>query len=181
MNFKTNKSLKAILVGLLSGSVVLLFSFSMTFLACFEKHTEAKTLNRSPLPKEKRLIKTNAEWKKLLSPQEFEILRNKGTERPFTGRLLHNKKKGIYVCAACRNELFSSKTKFDSKTGWPSFYQPISKNSLYELIDHSYGMTRRELVCARCDGHLGHVFEDGPEPTGLRYCINSLSLRFIAE
>lgn len=121
---------------------------------------------------------TEEEWKNKLTQEEFHILREKGTERPFTGKYLNNKKKGIYKCAACGNELFDSKSKFDSGTGWPSFNKPFQNESVEEHEDQSYGMVRTEVLCSRCGGHLGHVFDDGPKPTGKRYCINSAALKF---
>ena len=122
--------------------------------------------------------KSDEEWKEILTPEEYKILRKKGTEPPFTGKLLHNGKKGVYSCAGCGNELFKSSSKFDSGTGWPSFFEPISEDSIEVKIDSSHGMKRTEILCRTCGGHLGHVFGDGPEPTGLRYCMNSAALHF---
>ncbi len=125
-----------------------------------------------------KISKSEADWKKELSADEYYVLRQKGTERAFTGDLWDHKKKGIYTCAGCNLPLFDSETKFKSGTGWPSFYQPLNEFCIAEESDYSLGMTRIEVLCARCDGHLGHVFPDGPKPTGLRYCINSVSLNF---
>lgn len=124
-----------------------------------------------------RVMRSEDEWKKVLSPEQFYILREKGTERAFTGAYWHNKDKGVYRCAACGNDLFHSDTKFDSGTGWPSFWKPIAPENVITNSDHSFLMERSEVLCSRCGGHLGHVFEDGPKPTGLRYCINSASLK----
>ena len=121
---------------------------------------------------------TEEEWKKKLTPEEYHILREKGTERPFSGKYVNNKKKGRYVCAACGNGLFDSDDEFDSGTGWPSFTKTSDKGSVEENEDLAYGMVRTEVLCSKCGGHLGHVFDDGPKPTGKRYCMNSASLKF---
>ncbi|MBV6440166.1 MAG: peptide-methionine (R)-S-oxide reductase [Haliscomenobacteraceae bacterium CHB4] len=128
-----------------------------------------------------KISKTDTEWKKQLTEMEYYVLRQEGTERAFTGDLWNNHEKGVYVCAACGLPLFSSDTKFDSGTGWPSFYQPIKPEYVAGYDDNSFGMTRTEVECARCGGHQGHVFDDGPKPTGLRYCINSVSLDFVKQ
>lgn len=128
-----------------------------------------------------KVSKTEQEWKEVLTDKEYEVLRLKGTERAFTGDLLENKKEGVYTCAACELPLFDSNTKFKSGTGWPSFYAFVGDTNVVEIVDRSHGMTRTEVVCSQCGGHLGHVFEDGPNPTGLRYCINSVSLDFKEE
>ena len=126
-------------------------------------------------------INSEEHWKKKLTKDQFKVLRQKGTEVPFTGKYWDNKEKGIYLCAGCGNPVFDSDTKFKSGTGWPSFYAPIDKQKVNEKQDLSHGMVRTEVLCSKCGGHLGHVFDDGPRPTGLRYCINSVSLDFKSD
>ncbi len=122
--------------------------------------------------------KTEAEWREILSPEQYSILRKKGTERAFTGKYWNNHEEGIYRCAGCGLDLFSSQTKFESGTGWPSYTEPVAPENIRTRPDNSFFMRRTEVVCARCGGHLGHVFDDGPRPTGLRYCLNSAALTF---
>lgn len=151
-----------------------------TFAACllFGGALVAWSQNSGKSEKITKVVKSDAEWKKTLSPEAYRVLRQKGTERAFTSPLHDNHVKGTYSCAGCGLPLFTSETKFDSGTGWPSFYAPIKPNHVVNKRDVSHGMDRTEVVCARCDGHLGHVFDDGPKPTGLRYCMNGVALNF---
>jgi peptide-methionine (R)-S-oxide reductase len=142
----------------------------LPFLFAFSRAESAKTFP---------VAKTDAEWRQTLSPEAYRVLRGHGTERPFTGDLLQQKHGGTYTCAGCGHALFASADKFDSGTGWPSYTRPIATGHVGETVDKTLGMVRTEVHCARCGGHLGHVFPDGPKPTGLRYCINSVSLGFV--
>jgi peptide-methionine (R)-S-oxide reductase len=129
----------------------------------------------------KKVVKTDEEWRQQLTPEQYSVARMKGTERPFTGEYNNSKEKGVYQCAACGNELFSSEAKFDSGCGWPSFTEPSAEDNVRTEIDKSHGMTRVEVLCASCESHLGHVFDDGPQPTNQRYCINSVVLKLAKE
>jgi len=129
----------------------------------------------------KKVFKTDAEWKSILTPEQYHITREKGTEAPYTSPLNKIYEKGVFQCVCCSLPLFSSRTKFDSHTGWPSFWAPIAKEHVREEVDNSLGVTRTEVLCNRCDAHLGHVFDDGPKPTGLRYCMNGLAMKFVKK
>ncbi|HEX7956944.1 MAG TPA: peptide-methionine (R)-S-oxide reductase MsrB [Pyrinomonadaceae bacterium] len=127
-----------------------------------------------------RVVRTDEEWRRLLTPEQYEVARRAGTEAPYSSPLNDEHQKGTFVCVCCDLPLFSSRTKFDSKTGWPSFWASVSKRHVSEKVDRSLAETRTEVLCARCDAHLGHVFDDGPPPTGLRYCMNGVALKFVA-
>ncbi|MEM1119654.1 MAG: peptide-methionine (R)-S-oxide reductase MsrB [Bacteroidota bacterium] len=167
------------------GLLLAIFCVSNLAFSCNQTKplTESKVEKNEPIVNTKgdtlkKVVKTPEEWKAILNSNEYYVLREQGTERSFTGEYWDNKEEGVYKCRGCDLPLFSSKTKFKSGTGWPSFYTPIDEAHIEEEVDNSYGMRRVEVHCARCGGHQGHVFPDGPEPTGLRYCINSLSLIF---
>jgi peptide-methionine (R)-S-oxide reductase len=146
--------------------------------SCAQKNMHSEKTQEEKTAYNYKIQKTDEEWKADLSEDEYKVLREKGTERAFTGKYNDFKKEGLFLCAACKTPVFSSETKYESGSGWPSFYTPYNKENIREIPDNSFGMTRTEIVCASCGGHLGHVFEDGPEPTGLRYCINSVALDF---
>ena len=152
-----------------------------TTLAKVKNLSEPDSTNHNGVNMDNKVVKTDEEWKKELTPEEYRILREKGTERAFTGKYWDHHEIGTYICAACGTELFESNTKFDSGCGWPSYFEPIDSNRIIYNDDSSFGMKRTEVICAKCDGHLGHVFDDGPPPTGLRYCINSGSMKFLKK
>ncbi len=162
-----NKTVIAILTILIAGFVLINFTSGA------DKMSDSEILERTGLTKE--------DWKKKLTDLEFYVIWEKGTERPFTGDLLNNKKKGVYVSAGCKQPVFHSDHKYESGTGWPSFWKPISEDAIKLVKDTSYGMNRWEVVSSKCGEHLGHVFRDGPEPTGLRFCLNSAALDFVEE
>jgi peptide-methionine (R)-S-oxide reductase len=165
-----------VLAALVAGMAVIGFALS----SMSPRASSAAPDGHSPKRADK-VVHTETEWKKLLTPAAFDVLRNEGTERAFTGKYWDNHQKGTYYCAGCGLPLFSSDTKFESGTGWPSFWKPATKDAVWERTDSSFGETRTEILCSRCDGHLGHVFPDGPsDKTGLRYCMNSVALTFKA-
>jgi peptide-methionine (R)-S-oxide reductase len=165
MKMKTTKLFSNLLIASMIGA---------SLLACAQGKSKPST-------KTFQVAKPEAEWKKELTAEQYYVLREKGTERAFTGEYAFNHEKGIYSCAACGQELFDSKTKFESGTGWPSFWEAIKSENVLVGADNSLGMSRDEVLCSRCGGHLGHVFDDGPAPTGMRYCMNSVSLKFVKK
>ncbi len=168
---KTGLVLSLVLAAMLVGTVA--------WAGCSEDEVTAETLPQATASPIEKIVRTEEEWKGILPPERYEILREKGTEPPTSGEYDDHWEDGTYVCYACELPLFDSTAKFHSGTGWPSFWQPIAPENVEEHADSSFGMARVEVTCARCGGHLGHVFTDGPEPTGLRYCINSLALQFV--
>ncbi len=184
-NDNTRRAFLKILAGAGLGLIIpyraAAFMNNPQLLLCEQKPEHSGNLKiKGPNPMEK-VVKTDEEWRKILTPEQFQVTRKKGTEPPFSGKYNDFKEKGTYVCVCCGNPLFSSKAKFDSGTGWPSFFEPVSENAVRTEPDYKLFMKRIEVLCNRCDAHLGHVFEDGPEPTGLRYCMNSVALKFVAK
>ena len=169
-------------------SLIVLIGLSWLLAACGHQDNASNQVNQTKQTSMNtnnndttKVVKSDEEWKKLLSPEQYRVLREKGTEAPFTGKYYLSKDKGVYICAACGNELFTSDMKFDSHCGWPSFDKEIAGGKIKTQIDTSFGMVRTEILCGRCGSHLGHLFDDGPTATGERYCVNSASLDFKKE
>jgi peptide-methionine (R)-S-oxide reductase len=162
-------------------TLLLLCAFSVRL--SLAEDTQAAQIRRQlgSIPPSQKVTLSDNQWQKVLTPLQFQVLRESKTEAPYKNAYWNNHEKGIYLCAACANELFSSDTKFDSHTGWPSFYAPLAKDKITTTMDTSHGMAREEVKCARCGSHLGHVFNDGPPPTYVRYCLNSLALKFVRK
>lgn len=177
-----NKTLIILLTGVIGLIIWSLIKPSYsTNKVIINNYTKTDTLKSKDKSMNEKIIKSDEDWKKELTPEQYRILRQKGTERAFTGKYWDHHESGTYVCAGCGTELFESDTKFESGCGWPSYFQPIDSSRIIYKEDRSFGMIRTEVMCAKCDGHLGHVFDDGPPPTGLRYCINSGSMNFIPK
>lgn len=155
------------------------FMMCFAFVSCAQNNSPKVENKKQPLTNKTAMKKSEDEWKKQLSSEQYYVLREKGTERAYTGKFNMHFEKGKYTCSGCGSELFDSGSKFESHCGWPSFDKEIANGNIKTITDRSHGMMRTEIICAKCDGHLGHVFEDGPTKTGLRYCVNSLSLKFV--